>query len=321
LNPEILARRASNSKDEVTSVDKCRNCGSRDLRELGFIGAVAPFFLKRALNLEVKTAMARNPLRLLARRLCVLPKRFLDRVYGTSVFVEMQICLSCSFVQVKHPFSDEALLRLYADYRSSAYNEERIRYEPSYAAICSYVGIGDKEIESRVGGLTAWLEGKIECGKRFSMLDFGGSDGRFLPKLDGNKYVFEISDVSPQPGIIRINNEADLETYSYVQIAHVLEHVSEPLDLLKRASRFVAPAGYLYIEVPQELTDAQLAELKSGPVQIGLGVHEHINVYCKSAVTRLVEAAALEPISIETVPIDLGWVKGTVIRALCRKRP
>lgn len=234
--------------------------------------------------------------------------------------MEMQICLACSFVQVKHAFSDDALGRLYADYRSSSYNEDRIRYEPTYAALCNHVGIGDQEIKSRVGGLTAWLTGKIECDVNFSVLDFGGSDGRFLPTLDGSKFVFDISDIQPLPGIVRVDSEADLKTYDYVQIAHVLEHVPEPLALLRHASSFVKPSRYLYIEVPQELTDTQLAELKSGPVRLGLGIHEHINVYSTSAVTRLVEAAGLDPITIEAVPIDLGWVQGTIIRALCRKR-
>jgi len=34
-------------------VQDCRNCGSGNLRELGFVGEVAPFFLKRVFNMEV----------------------------------------------------------------------------------------------------------------------------------------------------------------------------------------------------------------------------------------------------------------------------
>ena len=270
--------------------------------------------------MEVRTSYARHPLRVLARRLCVLPKRFLDRVYGTSACVEMQVCLHCSFVQVKHAFPDEALGRLYVDYRSSTYNEERTRYEPTYAALSKQVGIGQKEIEARFADLTAWLEGKIERDGDFSMLDYGGSDGRFLPQLDCRKYVFEISDVPPLPGIVRIDNEANLGAYNYVQIAHVLEHVSEPLALVKRVSNYVSPSGYLYIEVPQELTDAQITRLKSDPSRSVLYVHEHINVYCPSSVTALAHAAGLDPVRVETTPIDWGWATGTVVRALCRKR-
>jgi hypothetical protein len=297
----------------------CRNCGSQNLRDLGFTGEVAPFFLKRVLNMEIGNSVARHPLRILARRICDLPQRFLSKVYGAGVFVEMQICRDCSFVQTRHAFRDEDLGRLYADYRTASYNEERIRYEPTYASLAKYVGVGNQEVECRVGGLTEWLADKIHPGEGFSMLDFGGSDGRFLPRIEGKKLVYEISNTLPLPGIERIADEADLKTYSYVQIAHVLEHVPEPLSLLKRVANLVEPSGYLYIEVPQDLTDAEIDGLKSGRLKRGLTVHEHINVYCPTSIRRLVEASGLVPACVESTRIDLGWITGTNVRALCQK--
>lgn len=299
-------------------VGDCRNCGSSKLRELGFVGEVAPFFLKRVMNMELMASLASHPLRLLARRVCALPQLFFEKVYGSRGYVEMNVCLDCSFVQTKQPFPDEALGRLYADYRSSSYNEERIKYEPTYAAIAKDVGAGEQEIRNRVGGLTEWLAGKIERDCDFSMLDFGGSDGRFLPLIEGKKFVFEISTIEPLKGIIKIADEADLGRYSYVQIANVLEHAPEPLKLIRRVSRYVKPGGYLYIEVPQERTDAQLAQLQRTGSGCLLTVHEHINIYSRKAVDGLLRAADLEPAAIEAAPIDLGWVSGTVIRALCR---
>jgi hypothetical protein len=299
---------------------RCRNCGSENVRDLGFTGEVAAFFLKRVLNMEIRTSIARHPLRLLARRLCAFPQRLFAKVFGCSAYVEMQVCLICSFVQTKHAFSDEALGRLYADYRSASYNEERIRYEPTYENWAKQVGKGDQEVETRVGGLTAWLADKIEPGENFSMLDFGGSNGRFLPKLAGERFVFEISDIRPLDGIVKITSEGDLATYSYVQIAHVLEHVAEPLALLKHVSEFVKPAGYLYIEVPQELTDIQISELKNGASRHLLPIHEHINYLSIGSVTRLAEAAGLELAYIDSTKVDLGWITGTHVRALCRRR-
>lgn len=167
-------------------------------------------------------------------------------------------------------------------------NHERIHYEPTYAALAKQVGTCSQEVQTRVGGLTEWLSDKIGSNGDFSILDFGGSDGRFLPSLQGQKYVFEISDVAPPEGIVRVAKDADLGTYSYVQIAHVLEHGPEPLALVKHVSTFVKPS-YLYIEVPQELTDAEITELKSGAAWRGLPIHEHINTFCILAVTRLVE--------------------------------
>jgi hypothetical protein len=96
--------------------------------------------------------------------------------------------------------------------------------------------------------------------------------------------------------------------------------VPEPLALVKHVSSFVKPSGYLYIEVPQELTDAEFAALKSGKARRGLPIHEHINMFCLPAVTRLVQAAGLDLLSVQSAPIDIGWAASTIIRALCRKR-
>ena len=300
-------------------MSECRNCGSSNLRELGFCGEVAPFFLKRVLNLELGSSVAHHPLRLFARRVLALPRLVFDKVYGRAVFDELQICLHCSFVQVKHPFSDEALSRLYFDYRSGDYNRERIHYEPTYAKLADSVGVSEQEVGVRVRKLTEWLAPILERRDDFSMLDFGGSDGRFLPELPGRKFVFEISDSVPKEGVTRIAKEADLTTYDYVQVAHVLEHVSFPLELLKKIAKRVKPSGYLYIEVPQELPESEFAALKAGKRCNGLPIHEHINFYSQDSVAALIASAGLEPTSLECASLNLGWTVSTVIRGLCRQ--
>ena len=40
---------------------ECRNCGAQATRDLGFIGEIAPFFLKRVLNLEYGLAPSGHP--------------------------------------------------------------------------------------------------------------------------------------------------------------------------------------------------------------------------------------------------------------------
>jgi len=305
----------------VATKDRCRNCGSIQIKDLGFVGEVAPFFLKRVLNMEIRTRISRHPLRQFARRVCAIPNRAFEKVYGSGAFMEMQVCLHCSFVQTRHPFTDESLGRLYVDYRSATYNAERIHYEPTYAPIAKDVGKADQEMKCRVDGLNTWLDGKIKADSEFSMLDFGGSDGRFLPRISGSKFVFEISDTTPLPGIVRISDEKDLTSYSYVQIAHVLEHVSEPLGFLKHVAKFIKPSGYLYIEVPQDLSDNEIAGLEDGSSRLeGLPIHEHVNVYCLSSIKALVDAAGLTMLHAETTPIDLGWITGTNIRALCTSK-
>lgn len=299
-------------------MSECRNCGARITKDLGFIGEVAPFFLKRVLNLEYGLAPSGHPVKRLLRRIGLFSNGF-QKVYGKSVFVEIEICPACSFIQTKVPFPEEAIGRLYTDYRSDSYNLERIRYEPEYAAIASQAGNCAQEIQTRKVGLSQWLSGKFKVEGDFSMLDYGGADGRFLPDLPGEKYVFDISDIAPAEGIKRIRGESELSSYSYIQLAHVLEHVSYPLALTRKAASFLKDSGYLYIEVPLEVSDEMTARLANGDKTIRLGIHEHINRYTVKSVTGLLRSTGVSSVTVETEVVDLGWIKATVIRALGRK--
>ncbi len=294
---------------------QCRNCGEDATENLGFLGSIAPFFLKRVLDLEIGIAPAVHPVKKLLHRFPLAAKAF-QRIYGSSVLTEMEICRSCTFVQTKIPFPDDALAKLYADYRSDSYNRERIRYEPAYEAIAHDVGGSRQEIEARTLGLTQWLASRITPEPDFSMLDYGGADGKFLPALPGSRYVFEISNITPVPGTTRIERESELATYSYVQLAHVLEHVTNPLLLTKHAASHVRSGGHLYIEVPVEISDRDANRLLAGDRAIPLPIHEHINRFSVRSITALLRSANLIAKAVETSTVDFGWTKPTVIRAL-----
>lgn len=297
---------------------ECRNCGAQETRDLGFIGEVAPFFLKRVLNLEYGLAPSGHPVKRVLRNIGPFSKLF-QKVYANSVLVEVQICDRCSFIQTKRPFPEEEIGNLYADYRSDSYNQERIRYEPEYASIAPHVGGGAQEVQTRRVGLTEWLKGKLNPEENFTMLDYGGADGMFLPDLLGQKYVFDISDITPAAGIERVRSESELDSYSYIQLAHVLEHVPFPLSMARKAASFLTDSGHLYIEVPQELSDDIRVRLANRDRTLRLPIHEHINQYCLRSVTELLRSAGLSAVAIQSEVMDFGWNKGTIIRALGRK--
>jgi Methyltransferase domain len=300
-------------------LNACRNCGSTAVRDLGFIGEVAPFFLKRVFNMEIGFPRSSSPRKRLVQTVASLPQRMLARIRRTSALVEMEACTSCTFVQTKHPFDDEALGRLYRDYRSESYNRERIHYEPAYQTIAAEVGAGEQEMLARIESLTAWIGSRIAAADDFSMLDYGGADGRFLPRLAGRKYVYEISGVEPAEGIVSIRNESDLGSYSYIQLAHIMEHVPRPLELVRKVSGWLEPGGHLYIEVPQDFSERRIAEVAGGSYQGSIPIHEHINLYTRKSVVALIEAAGLCVVDAEVKVVNLGWIQTTTIRALGRR--
>jgi Methyltransferase domain len=281
------------------------------------VGVVAPFALKRVFNLETGFAPSRHPLKRFLQRITVFSQAA-DRIFGRSVLLDIQSCTTCSFVQTKVPLPEEGIANLYVDYRSDSYNRDRIHYEPSYASIASRVGTDRQEVISRQDSLNSWLSSKLDVGDDFSMLDYGGADGQFLPALPGRRYVFEISDIAPITGVERVD-EASLETYSYIQLAHVLEHVPFPLELTRKACSYLRPNGYLYVELPQDLSDEQIAQFSNGNGDMSVPIHEHINYYTKTSAAKLLESAGLSVIDVQSTDINLGWMKARFIRALGRK--
>jgi hypothetical protein len=298
--------------------NRCRNCGETErLSDLGFVGQVAPFFLKRVFGIKLGTVRSPNRWKQMIRHIIRLPQSFLDRINHPTTLVEIQFCGACSFVQTKLPFHEDAINRLYLDYREDSYNHERIELEPSYAAMAADVGHGAIELETRIEAATKFISTHVPASENFTILDFGGADGKFMPRIEAKKFVFEISNVQPIAGVTRLHSDAELGTYSLVQLAHVVEHVIEPLELVKYVSAKVAPGGYLYVETPQELSIAEREELKQGRRMVG--IHEHINSYCVEAVTKLIENAGLRMVAVEAMPVDVGWATSVHIRALGQK--
>jgi hypothetical protein len=302
----------------IVTTNRCRNCGeTNNLLDLGFIGQVAPFFLKRVCGVRLGKVKSVTPWKQTMQRLVAGPQRLLERIHPPAAFIEIQLCEACSFLQTRLPFPEDAINRLYADYREDSYNRERIELEPSYAAINDDVGHGAIELETRISAATRFLNEHIAFGACFTILDFGGADGKFMPRIEARKFVFEISNVQPIAGITRIHSAAELETYSLVQLAHVIEHVVEPLQLVTYAASLVAPCGYLYLETPQEIPAEERSALRRGERSVNL--HEHINSYSVEAVTRLIEKAGLRVVAVEATPVDVGWAKAVHIRALGQK--
>jgi len=287
------------------------------LHDLGFIGQLAPFFLKRVFGVRIATVHSPSRWKQIVRRIVRLPQSLLERINRPVALVEMQLCGNCTFIQTKLPFHEDAINRLYLDYREDSYNRERIECEPTYAAIAADVGNSALELESRLSAATSFLLRHIVPGEDFTILDFGGSDGKFMPRIAAKKFVFEISNVVPIEGITRLHSDAELGTYSLVQLAHVVEHVVDPIGLVTYVASKVAPGGYLYIETPQEISDTERGELQTGNRMVS--IHEHINSSSVQSVGRLIEAAGLKLIAIEATHVDAGWAKAVHIRALGQK--
>jgi len=92
-----------------------------------------------------------------------------------------------------------------------------------------------------------------------------------------------------------------------------------PLELTIGVVEHIDKGGYLYVEVPLEMSDTEFRDLESGRHQSDIIIHEHINKYSLSSITRLLEKVGLKVVATQVCEVNLGWTKGVHVMALGRK--
>lgn len=117
-------------------------------------------------------------------------------------------------------------------------------------------------------------------------------------------------------------------TFDLVLLAHVLEHVSYPRDLMKEVISLMSSSSLLYIELPEEVSLTMLQLFKKNvksalfrpqqTQQIPI-MHEHINQFTTRSLRNLLAEMGLECIDIGTKRVNLGWTKANLLYCLTRK--
>ena len=119
-----------------------------------------------------------------------------------------------------------------------------------------------------------WKQWRHVIGARSRILDIGAGSGEFL--YFAQALGHEAVGVEPNVGyaaycrdelglFVRTASIEDLatsaETYDFIRMNHVLEHLRDPVGALERAARHLTPDGVIYVEVPDILA---YAATKSG---------------------------------------------------------
>ena len=231
----------------------------------------------------------------------------------------IRICLDCNFIGPSQIYPLHQLVGLYRDYRSDAYNQDRCAVEPSYEKIKDLVGKCQQEIDSRRNNLDDIIDCHVNCKAIQTVLDWGGGEGRFVPTSLANKSV-TILDYSDEqlvdPSFVRVDALVEKQQFNYIQICHVLEHVSEPLSLMQEVISHLNPGGYIYIESPQDRSNSDLSNFISAPPKMYHFIHEHLNLYSESALAKLGASLGLRCLHLGSRDLDFGWCRGIVLSGL-----
>lgn len=164
--------------------------------------------------------------------------------------VEYQICLSCSLVYQSPRMTEEELEQYYSDQYMLDHQEAR--------------SVTKKELyvqRGRAGEFVDLLKGKVRPGARH--LDIGCSAGVLIDEL---RYQLGSSGQGVEPGEVyrsyckargitvypTIDDvPAADRSFDLITMAHVLEHLPDPVEYLKSLRRdYLSPDGLLLLEVP-----------------------------------------------------------------------
>ncbi len=238
-------------------------------------------------------------------------------------------CASCDMTFYDLRFDDGEIRTLYKDYRGERYYKTRHRFEPFYTRKLNGMGHAPIAIDTRKREVEVFISDALGEGAIRSVLDFGGDAGQFIPEFQGaERYVLEVSDVKPVPGVTSVDELADLKRpVDLIMVAHVLEHLSDPVALLQELTSASSEGGHLYVEVPMDRpkmpppwaarlqaswVDAvarsprrtAIADAISTPVRVLARkhwipftfprLHEHINFFSSVALERAAERSGWE---------------------------
>lgn len=172
-------------------------------------------------------------------------------------------CERCSFRFFDVRLTPEEVDRLYSGYRGDGYFAARHREEPWYSRkVNDGIGQDPAEIIARNRALESFLGEHVDATRIDKVLDYGGDRGQFIPASIGRqKYVFELSDAVPAEGVTRLAKESDIApgAFDLVMLCGVLEHCSDPAEILRTLRKFGATGSLLYIGVPYERYDVRFA--------------------------------------------------------------
>ena len=163
-----------------------------------------------------------------------------------SVTSKYYLCEKCNSGQFSKRYSDKEMESIYKDYRGRNYLSIRKNWEPWYSSDYNSNHDATTWVENRKVAITEFL---LSCGlKNFTtIIDIGGDRGQYIPDMGVNKIVLDISDKETLPGISRIEEFSELPNADLIIYAHVLEHVAEPFNELKK---LFSKSKNIYVEVP-----------------------------------------------------------------------
>jgi hypothetical protein len=170
------------------------------------------------------------------------------RKFGIQKYVSTYFyCQECSLGFFNYRYSPKEMSKIYTLYRGDNYLKIRSEWEPWYTKDFNATHDKPSYIDSRKKYVEIFLLSNLKLIPN-TLVDYGGDKGQYIPNLNQKKsYVLEVSEINSLPGIEKISNLSEIEKPDLVILSHVLEHTSDPIEML---DNLLENSKVLYIEVP-----------------------------------------------------------------------
>lgn len=226
--------------------------------------------------------------------------------------------IDCECCQFKHVIPLPTVEELETIYSHEYYSQEKPIYIERY--------IEDKEwwdsvYTERYERLEAYLGGRPG-----SILDVGSGPGLFLslgrqrgwhtqgiePSEKASEYSKKSLGLDVKNIFLNEQSALSLGKFDVVNMGEVLEHLPDPLAMLRIAKSLLNEGGYLLLVVPNDFNPFQLIALNSLDLPPWwVAPPHHLNYFNHSSLQSLVERSGFEVLEKEsTFPIDMFLLMG-----------
>lgn len=198
---------------------------------------------------------------------------------GENKPTKLVTCSNCGMSYSEYRPNDEEMGRLYDQYWTKQYDEQRKRFEPTYSSDRYFTS---EWISSRREGMYDFISSAVDLTGIKNVLDYGGDEGEYLSErfLPAQRFVFDISNRETVEGVIRIASLEELKNQSWdlILCSEMLEHVNGPKQFMRLFAELLASDAFLYVEVPHEENFKSYSDAE---------IHEHINFYSPKSLEKL----------------------------------
>lgn len=208
-------------------------------------------------------------------------------------------CDKCGYNHVVPMYSEEELEKFY----ENVYSEST----PSFLWHEKVENIQRLKKAGKVLDIGCWEGHQLEHFMKVGWKCVGTELNKKAANIATSKGI-EVHQISIREFFHQFENEK----WDVINIAYILEHIPDPVDLLIKLKRHLEKDGILIVEVPNDFSPLQLAYISENNIEpYWIALPDHLNYFNKQGIENLVKRAGFNIIHGEaSFPMEMFLLMG-----------